>query len=337
MLAHSCEESTKAVSLRYHRRSLMKPHMSNPLPPSASSTLRASLAQNIMRHAADGALFKPAAIPGLMLMRNDLPYANGCGLYEPCVALIVQGAKRVMLGEEPLVYGPDRYLIASVDLPVSATLLEASPDRPYLALALSLDWREIASLMLDEPKPAAVPPPVRNSRAMTTGLVSEPLLDAFHRLVLLLDQPEHIPALAPMIKREIQYRLLVSETGSRLREMATINSQSHQIARAIAHLKERFDQPLRIEDLAREASMSVSTYHHHFKAMTAMSPLQYQKQLRLSEARRLMLSENLEASSAAFRVGYESPSQFSREYSRLFGAPPSKDIPGLRGKLASTA
>jgi AraC-like DNA-binding protein len=252
------------------------------------------------------------------------------------VALIVQGSKRVMLGDEALIYGPERYLIASVDLPVTAALLEASPERPYLAIALSLDWREIASLMLDEPQQTVATAPVRSGRAMTTGLVSPPLLDAFNRLLSLLDQPEHIPALAPLIKREIQYRLLVSETGSRLREMATVNSQSHQIARAIAQLKARFAQPLRVEDLAREASMSVSTYHHHFKAMTAMSPLQYQKQLRLTEARRLMLSENLDASSAAFRVGYESPSQFSREYSRHFGTPPSKDLADLRGKLAST-
>lgn len=337
MLAQSCRPFTNEAKVRYHRFTLLEANMPSPQHTPALNDLRASLAAHIVRHTADGAMRRPPAIPGLMLMRNDLPYANGCGVYEPCVALIVQGSKRVMLGEESLVYGPDRYLIASVDLPVTATLLEASPERPYLAVALNLDWREIASLMLDEPKPAATAPPARNHRAMTTGLVNAPLLDAFNRLLGLLDQPEHIPALAPMIMREIQYRLLVGESGSRLREMATINSQGHQISRAIAQLKERFAQPLRIEDLAREASMSVSSYHHHFKAMTAMSPLQYQKQLRLNEARRLMLAENLDASSAAFRVGYESPSQFSREYSRQFGAPPSRDMADLREKLAATA
>ncbi|MDT4851329.1 HTH-type transcriptional activator RhaS [compost metagenome] len=183
--------------------------------------------------------------------------------------------------------------------------------------------------MLETP----TPPPgstVRDSRAMTTGALNAPLLEAFDRLVALLDQPEHVAALAPLIKREIHYRLMVGEAGARLRQIATVDTQSHQVARAIASLNARFAEPLRVETLARESGMSLSTFHHHFKALTAMSPLQYQKQRRLTESRRLMMSEGMDASTAAFRVGYESPSQFSREYRRLFGAPPSKDMADLR-------
>jgi AraC-like DNA-binding protein len=165
---------------------------------------------------------------------------------------------------------------------------------------------------------------------MATGAVTLPLLDAFRRLLDLAEQPGDAPMLAPLVRREIFYRLLVGEGGARLREIASIDSQGHQIARAIDRLKTHYAEPLRVEVLARDARMSVSTFHHHFKALTAMSPLQYQKRLRLTEARRLMLAENLDASTAAYRVGYESASQFSREYSRQFGAPPTRDIAGLR-------
>jgi transcriptional regulator GlxA family with amidase domain len=186
--------------------------------------------------------------------------------------------------------------------------------------------REIASLMLEVPSTAAPDP----GRALGTGAVTAPLLDAFERLLDLLNHPADIPALAPLIEREIHYRLLSGECGARLRQMATAGSQSQQIARSIALLNRRFDQPLRVDELAREAGMSPSSFHQRFKAHTAMSPLQYQKALRLAEARRLMLSERLDAAAAAYRVGYESPSQFSREYARRFGAPPARDIAALR-------
>jgi transcriptional regulator GlxA family with amidase domain len=178
-----------------------------------------------------------------------------------------------------------------------------------------------------------VPPPPRaggERRAMATGAVDVPLLDAFDRLLALLDQPQHAPVLAPLVRREITYRLLTGEAGWRLRQIAAVDSQGHQVARAIALLRARYVQPLRVEDLAREALMSVSSFHHHFKSLTGMSPLQFQKQLRLGEARRLMLTEHLDAASAAYRVGYESASQFSREYARQFGAPPVRDISALR-------
>ena len=308
--------------------------------PSSLSPLagtRASLARRILAQTTAGVLHQPPAQPGLLMFRIDQPHLDACSVYEPCVALIVQGSKRLLLGDETLYYGEDRYLIATMDLPVRTAVLEASRAQPYLAVALRLDWREIASLMQELP-PAPAQTLASDGRAMSTGAVTAPLLDAFDRLLALLDHPDDLAALAPLVRREIHYRLLTGEAGARLRQMATVDTQSHQVARAIAILNTRFAEALPVETLAREAGMSLSTFHQHFKALTAMSPLQYQKQLRLTEARRLMLSERLDASTAAFRVGYESPSQFSREYRRLFGTPPSKDIADRRGQpLVSTS
>ena len=305
------------------------------LPPLTDT--RASLARRILAQTTAGVLHQPPALPGLLMFRVDQPHLDACSVYEPCVALIVQGSKRLLLGDETLHYGADRYLIATMDLPVRTAVLEASRAQPYLAVALRLDWREIASLMQELP-PAPAQTLASDGRAMSTGAVTAPLLDAFDRLLALLDHPDDLAALAPLVRREIHYRLLTGEAGARLRQMATVDTQSHQVARAIAILNTRFAEALPVETLAREAGMSLSTFHQHFKALTAMSPLQYQKQLRLTEARRLMLSERLDASTAAFRVGYESPSQFSREYRRLFGTPPSKDIADRRGQpLVSTS
>ena len=298
---------------------------------------RASLARRILAQTTAGGLHQPPALPGLLMFRVDQPHLDACSVYEPCVALIVQGSKRLLLGDETLHYGADRYLIATMDLPVRTAVLEASRTQPYLAVALRLDWREIASLMQELP-PAPAQTLASDGRAMSTGAVTAPLLDAFDRLLALLDHPDDLAALAPLVRREIHYRLLTGEAGARLRQMATVDTQSHQVARAIAILNTRFAEALPVETLAREAGMGLSTFHQHFKALTAMSPLQYRKQLRLTEARRLMLSERLDASTAAFRVGYESPSQFSREYRRLFGTPPSKDIADRRGQpLVSTS
>ena len=268
------------------------------------------------------------AIPGLSLYRRDEPTQPTSGMYEPSICLVAQGAKRVLLGDDTYVYDTHHFLITSVDIPTVWEIIEASREKPCLGLVLKLDQREILQLMVD----SNLPPPraQQSSRGMATGEVTLPLLTAFQRLIDLLAGPKDIPILAPIIQREISYRLLVGDQGARLRQMASAGSQSHQIARAIDWLKGNFTRPLRIDDLATQVNMSTSTFHHHFRALTAMSPLQYQKWLRLNEARRLMLTERLDATTAAFQVGYESPSQFSREYSRLFGAPPLRDITSLR-------
>ena len=276
----------------------------------------------------------PTPVPGLSLFRREEPTGPISGMYEPSICLIAQGAKRVLLGDDTYVYDAHNYLITSVHLPTVVQIVQASREMPYLGLRLQFDQREISQLMLDSnlPQPRAQ----QSGRGMATGEVTEPLLDAFVRLTDLLAEERDIPILAPIIQREILYRLLVGEQGARLRQIATAGSQSHQIARAIDWLKVNFSQPLSVDDLAARASMSSSTFHHHFRSMTASSPLQFQKQLRLQEARRLMLAEHLDAASAAFQVGYESPSQFSREYNRVFGAPPLRDITNLRKATAAS-
>ena len=268
------------------------------------------------------------AIPGLSLFRREEPTGPISGMYEPSICMVAQGSKRVLLGDDTYVYDAHHYLITSVHLPTMVQILEANRSKPYLGLMLKLNLREVSQLMAD----SNLPPPrlQQSSRGMATGEVTLPLLAAFKRLIDLLAEPRDIPILAPVIHREIIYRLLVGDQGARLRQIASAGSQSQQIARAIDWLKGNFTQALRIDDLAAEASMSSSTFHHHFRSMTALSPLQYQKQLRLHEARRLMLADRLDAATAAFQVGYESPSQFSREYNRLFGAPPLRDIANLR-------
>ena len=268
------------------------------------------------------------AIPGVSLARRDAPTQPTSSLYEPSICVIAQGVKRVLLGDDTYVFDAHHFLITSVDLPTVVQILHASREQPYLSLLVQLDQREMAQLMVD----SHLPPPraQHSSRGMATGAVTVPLLSACQRLLDLLAAPQDIPILAPLIQREILYRLLVGEQGARLRQIASAGSQSHQIAQAIEWLKRHYTLPLRIEDLAAHVHMSPSTFHQHFRALTAMSPLQYQKWLRLNEARRLMLTERLDAATAAFEVGYESPSQFSREYRRVFGAPPLRDITSLR-------
>ncbi|TAL17604.1 AraC family transcriptional regulator [bacterium] len=283
----------------------------------------------------DGGEQQVTAVPGLSLFRRDEPTEPISGMYEPSICVAAQGAKRVLLGEDTFVYDAHRYLVTSVHLPTVVQIIDASREKPYLGLRLKLDLREISQMMVD----SNLPPPraQRSDRGMATGEATLHLITAFTRLIDLLGDERDVPILAPIIQREIIYRLLVGEQGARLRQIASAGSQSQQVARAIEWLKGNFTEPLRIDDLASKANMSASTFHHHFRSMTALSPLQYQKQLRLQEARRLMLSEHLDASSAAFQVGYESPSQFSREYNRLFGAPPLRDITNLRQMAVATA
>jgi AraC-like DNA-binding protein len=249
-------------------------------------------------------------------------------MYELSVCLIAQGAKRVILGDEVLIYDAQHFLLTSVHLPTLVELTEASVAMPYLGLALKLNVSEIAQLIIDGQLPAQQTQPIH--RGMATGTNTAPLINAFVRLLDALTHPQGQTVLVPMIQREIVYHLLMSEQGARLRQIAVLHSQAYHIAQTIDYLKTHFASPLRIDELALRAHMSPSTFHQHFRNLTAMSPLQYQKCLRLNEARRLMLSQHQDVSTAAFQVGYQSLSQFSREYSRMFGIPPSRDMSDLR-------
>ncbi|ENE5198289.1 AraC family transcriptional regulator [Vibrio parahaemolyticus] len=270
-------------------------------------------------------------ISGLRFSRWTTPTPPTSYTHNPSICLIAQGRKRVLLGEESFIYDANHFLISSVDLPIIANIIEASEEQPYLGLIMELDLTEISQLIVDSE--LAFTQSKEAQKGIAVGELSESLLDAFVRLAELLDEGQNIKILAPIIKREIFYRLLMSEQGTRLHQIVTAGSHSHQIAKAIDWLKNSFVKPLSIGDLASYTGMSKSSFYTHFRSMTSMTPLQFQKKLRLSEARRLMLTENLDAMAATFKVGYESPSQFSREYSRLFGAPPSKDIKSLRENL----
>ncbi|HZX52601.1 MAG TPA: AraC family transcriptional regulator [Pseudomonas sp.] len=269
------------------------------------------------------------AIDGLHLIRTDQPTLPMPVLYNPCLCIIAQGSKEVRLADQPYRYDPLNYLVASVTLPVSGQVIAASPEQPYLSLRLDIDPTQLSGLIADA-GPIGLAGTAGDGRGLFLDRIDDALLDAVIRLTRLLESPRDIAMLAPLALREIFYRLLHSPQGRYLHEIAIADSQGQRIARAIDWLNKHYDQPLRIEHLAREVNLSPSTLHHRFKTVTALSPLQYQKQLRLQEARRLMLCEGLEAASASYRVGYESPSQFSREYSRLFGAPPLRDLARLR-------
>ena len=289
----------------------------------ALETLRGSIA----RWTSEGEQ-NPGAIPSLSLFREEGPTDPISAVYEPSVCMVVQGAKRVLLGNETYVYNEQQYLITSVDLPAFFQVIEASKERPLLGLKLTFDIQEVSRLLIDSNFPHHRAQ--RSAHGMATSEITLPLLTAFQRLVDLLDEAQDIQMLAPIIQKEIVYLLLAGEQGARLRQIAAAGSQSQQIARIIEWLKNNYTQQLRIDDLASQARMSTASFHNHFRSITALSPLQYQKHLRLHEARRLMLAESLDAATAAFQVGYESPSQFSREYNRLFGAPPLRDVTRLR-------
>ncbi len=290
-------------------------------------TALAGLAQRIARWTEEPDK-QETAIPALTIHRFEAPTERTSYVQEPSICLLAQGAKRILLGEDVYVYDVRHYLLTSVGLPVVAQVIEASQEKPYLGLVLKLDLNLVTQLMVDSDLP--LPRSNQASRGMAIGEVSPSLLNSFQRLIDLLDEPEDIPILAPLVQREIIYRLLIGDQGHRLRKIAASGSSSHQIARAIDWLKGNYNKRLRVDELATRTGMSTSTFHHHFRTLTAMTPLQYQKNLRLGEARRLMLTEHLDAAAAAFEVGYESPSQFSREYNRLFGAPPLRDIQNLR-------
>jgi AraC-like DNA-binding protein len=240
-----------------------------------------------------------------------------------------------MLGDETYVYDRSRYLAVSVDLPVVANVFEASPEEPYLCLTLAVDPRELASLIVETGRQA--PPDDHDGRALYLSPLQAPLLDGFLRLVRLLDTPEDVAVLAPLVLREIDYRLLQSEQFGRLAQMAIGDGRLRRVSGAITWIKDHFAETLQIETLARRVHMSASALHHHFKAATAMSPIQYQKRLRLQKARSLLLSGASSAEAIAYEVGYASASQFSREYARVFGQPPRRDAERVRDTVAGGA
>lgn len=267
-------------------------------------------------------------LKGLHFNRASTPSECVHSISIPAFCVIAQGSKEVLLGSDRYQYDPMHYLLATVELPISSQILEASSEKPHLSLRLDLDPILVGSVMVEAGYPSAQRS--TSVKAIDVSLLDTDLLDAVVRLVRLLNSPAEAHVIAPLIKREIIYRLLMGEQGNRLRQIAVLGGYTHHIARAVDRLRKDFNQPLRIEDIARELGMSVSGFHHHFKSVTAMSPLQFQKQLRLQEARRLMLGQNLDATSAAYRVGYDDASHFNREYKRLFGAPPMRDVERLR-------
>jgi len=267
-------------------------------------------------------------IPGLMLVRRTAPTAPCSTTYDASVTVIAQGRKRVDLGRTTFIYDASRFLLTSVDLPVVSTVIEANEQVPCLALSLKLEMPVVREVLSREEIQVGEVP--ADSLGMATGETTVEFLSACCRLVDLLNTPQDIPFLSGLIQREIIYRVLRSAEGARFRAIATLGEQSHRTARAIAWIRANYAKPLRVEALAEIAGMGVSTLHHHFRELTSMSPLQYQKQLRLQAARGRMLVDGLDAASAAFEVGYESASQFSREYSRFFGQPPMRDIRALR-------
>jgi len=267
-------------------------------------------------------------IPGLTLSRRTAPTEPASGTYEPSIAVVAQGRKRVDLGQTTFLFDESRFLLTSLDLPIIGQVIEASEEVPFLCFLLKFEMPVVRELLSREDVPFAAPP--SNHPAMATGEITAELLSACCRMFELLDHPQDIPFLSGLMQREIVYRLLRGPEGARLRAIATLGDQSQRTAKAIAWLRDNYAKALRVEELAHMAGMGVSTLHHHFRMLTAMSPLQYQKQLRLHAARGRMIMDGLDAASAAFEVGYESASQFNREYSRFFGQPPMRNVRTLR-------
>lgn len=270
------------------------------------------------------------SIPGLRFVRTSQPSEPVHTVYEPSLCVVAQGAKLVMLGEESYQYDSASYLTASVHLPITGQIVMASTEKPYLCVNLQLDMNQIYEVIQSS---SQVLTSESSGRGLAINLINETLLEAILRLIRLLENPQDIPILAASIQREIIYRVLQNDENGSLKHFALLDSQAQRISKVIGVLNRDYAQSFKVEDLAKEAKMSSSSFYTHFKAVTGMSPIQYQKQLRLQEARRLLLAENLEAAEAAFQVGYESPSHFSREYSRKFGLSPMKDLQRLRNYL----
>ncbi|MEO5796118.1 MAG: AraC family transcriptional regulator [Rhodoferax sp.] len=292
-----------------------------PSPPSPSlQALCALIAQHCVQSRTT------TAIPRVSLVRSDTPTLPVGVVYQPMLCIVAQGAKRALLGDTIVEYRAGQYLVVSVDLPITGAVVQARPDAPYLAVSLALDPAVLAEMLLTLPGPPPGAPP----QGLAVSPAPPDLLDAALRLLRLLDTPAQIPMLAPLVEREILYRLLTGAQAPMLRQIAMAHSHLAHVSRAIGWIRSHFAEPLRIDAVAQQVHMTASTFHRHFKAVTAMSPLQYQKQIRLQEARRLLLAGQADAASIGFAVGYESPSQFSREYARMFGQPPLRDAVRLR-------
>jgi len=268
------------------------------------------------------------AIPGLILFRRTQATACYRAAVEPSLTVFVQGKKRMSLGGTPYLCGPSSFFLSSIDVPIESQIVEASEDVPLLSMLLRLDMTIVREILNREELPESEVS--TQQRGVAVGQASTGLLKACSRLVELLDTPEDIPFLNHLVQREIIYRILRTPQGARLRTIATTGDLSNRTARAITWLRDNYAKPLHMEELAKLVRMGVSTLHHQFRSLTAMSPLQYQKQLRLQRARERMLMDGIDATSAAYEVGYESVSQFNREYSRFFGQPPMRDIKTLR-------
>lgn len=292
------------------------------------SSLQRYLAADIERRSRDHEGDMSTAIKELSLFRRNTPTEPCPCLVEPSIVLVAGGAKQLLIGDQVYAYNADHFLITSLNHPASSQILEASPEHPCMGLVLKLNVSVMTELMAQT---QLHPPREREpEQSAVIGSVSSCFLQPFYRLLSLLDEPNAIEVMAPLIEREIHFRLLQSDIAPRLLQIITAGSQSQRISRAIDWIKAHYNEPLRVEDLAAHVQMSSSSLHHYFRKLTAKSPLQYQKWLRLNEAKRLMVNQNYEAAQAAYKVGYESPSQFSREYSRLFGASPKRDVQSMR-------
>jgi len=282
----------------------------------------------IAAHAVPGAPW--TTLPGVKALVSTAPSAPFCSIYQPAFGLVVQGAKRSVLNDRLFDYGAGQYLVVSVDLPIMGHVTEATPEKPYLAMSMVLEPATIASLLLE----VADRPAAEGAAGIAVSDAPPDLLDSVTRLMRLLDRPGDVPVLLPLLRREIHWRLLNGAQGATIRQIGLADSRLSQVARAIAHIREHFAEPLSMEALAHLAGMSGASFNRHFRAVTAMSPLQFQKQVRLQEARSRLLTSAEDAAAIGFAVGYSSASQFTREYGRLFGAPPARDMSRLRGMPA---
>lgn len=292
-----------------------------------NSTQRQALLAKVQAlSAVDGLL--ETAIPGLKIFQRSEDASGSPTVYEPMLCVLLQGEKRIDVGPQSFAFHECECLLIPVMLPVVGRVINASPERPYVGISFDLDMRELAELVIDMADVAR--PCTADPHSINIICADEPLFSVFDRFIDLLNAPADIPVLLPLLKRELMYRLLKGPLGEQLRQFLLFDTQANRIAKVLDIIRHQFTQPLRIPDLAAQVHMSESALYAGFKAVTSMSPLQYQKQLRLNEARRIMLQDGLEAAAASYRVGYESPSQFSREYSRLFGAPPATDVNRFR-------